>query len=244
MKAIDPQSRSTRVVPVSERQAPVKTKRLPVLQTPWWTRKLVAIFSLLALIAIAANAVILAEVSDEIARKNSFYATQSAVDRQSEAPRDMAALYAYRNHMIVLLGITIACFGAIIYLFVKKVAVPLNTVAYAAKEISRGNLTVTVPSRRRHEVGDLGQLVNEVAANFQEILLLTGTTVGNANCALQRLEDLLKSQSGLDCAPGLDEQIRAIKRDLETLGTVVKNFEFYETRFDGYKVTPRTGEEG
>lgn len=241
MTAIDPQSGSSTVVNASDHRMALEKKQVPLVQTPWWTWKLIAIFSLLALVAIASNAIILADVTSEIARKNNIVAPQAKGDRPGEPSHDASVLHAYRNQMIVVLGVTIACFGAIIYLFVRKVAAPLNAVAYAAKEISRGNLTVTVPSPRRQEVGELGQIVNEVAANFQEILLLTGTTVGNANSALDRMEELMRSHSGLDCEGPLQEHIRAIKQDLETLSTVVKNFDFYETRFDGYKVTPRLG---
>ena len=244
MKAIDPQSSATGAVSRAEHKLPLEKKKFPLLQTPWWTRKLVAIFSLLALVAIAANAVILAEISGELARKDSVPVAQAATDGQGSAPQDLSPLYSHRNRIAILLGVTIACFGTIIYLFVTRVAAPINTVAYAAKEISRGNLTVTVPPPQRHEVGDLGQIVNEVAANFQEILLLTGTTVGNASSALDRMENLLKVQNGTNFDDRLQEQVRAIKQDLETLGSVVRNFEFYETRFDGYKVTPHMGKEG
>lgn len=244
MTAMNSQSRSTGVVPRDGQETRVEKKQFPLVQTPWWTRKLIAIFSLLALVTIAANAIILAEITGEIAKKNNVLAAQAAADRQADSSHDLSALYSYRNRMIVLLGVTMLCFGTIIYLFVRKVAAPLNTVAYAAKEISRGNLTVNVPATRRQEVGELGQIVNEVAANFQEILLLTGTTVGNANSALNRMEELMRSQRELDSEGRLHEHVQAIKQDLEMLGTVVKNFEFYETRFDGCKVTPRLGKRG
>jgi len=241
---MDPQSSSTGVVQTADHTLAAKKKQFPLVQTLWWTRKLIATFSLLALVAIAANVIVLADVNSEIARQNNVLAAQATAVLQSDPPHDLSVLYSYRNRMIVLLGITIVCFGTIIYLFVRKVATPLNTVAYAAKEISRGNLTVTVPSPRRHEVGELGQIVNEVAANFQEILLLTGTTVGNANSALHRMEELMRSQSGLDSEGRVYEHIQAMKQDLEMLAAVVKNFQFYETRFDGYKVTPRFKEKG
>ena len=246
MRATDSRPRSTGVVPTADHKAEEEKKRFPLVQTPWWTRKLVAIFSLLALVTIAANAIILAEVSGEIARKNKIFAPQATIEARANQSHDLPLLYSYRNRMVILLGLSIVCFGTIIYLFVRKVAAPLNAVAYAAKEISRGNLTVTIPAPRRQEVGELGQIVNEVAANFQEILLLTGTTVGNANSALHRMEELMRSQSGLDCEGRVHEHVQAIKQDLEMLGTVVKNFEFYETRFDGCKVTPRleTKDEG
>jgi HAMP domain-containing protein len=244
MTAMDSRSRSTGAVSTADHEAAEEKRQFPLVQTPWWTRKLVAIFSLLALVTIAANVIILADVSGEIARKNKVFAPQATVDEPASRSHDLSALYSYRNRMIMLLGLTVVCFGTIIYLFVRKVAAPLNTVAYAAKEISRGNLTVTVPAPRRQEVGELGQIVNEVAANFQEILLLTGTTVGNANSALHRMEELMRSQSGLDCEGQLHEHVQAIKQDLEMLGTVVKNFEFYETRFDGRKVTPRPENKG
>ena len=36
----------------------------------------------------------------------------------------------------------------------------------------------------------------------------------------------------------LQEQLQAIKQDLELLSSVMREFEFYHTRFDGRKVVP------
>jgi nitrogen fixation/metabolism regulation signal transduction histidine kinase len=121
-------------------------------------------------------------------------------------------------------------------LFIRKVAVPIQGVAHAASEIARGNLAVSVPSAIRHEVGDLGQFVNDMAANFQEVLLLTGTTVGNATGSLERIEDLLKSEANPEPKAQLQEHVNSVKRDVESLGSVLKSFKFYQTSFNGREV--------
>ncbi len=127
------------------------------------------------------------------------------------------------------------CLGSMIYLFVSRVVFPLNAIAKAAEEMAKGNLSVAAPCHHGDEVGELGHVINNLAINFQEVLLLTGTAVGNSYAVLERIQQALEQGENVD-GNDLKEQVTALKRDLEMLGTVVKDFQFYQTRFDGQKV--------
>ena len=63
---------------------------------------------------------------------------------------------------------------------------PLDEIARSGMEISNGDLSVSAPSNTVDEIGELGQVVNQIAANYQEVLLFTGTTAGNSHEAVEK----------------------------------------------------------
>lgn len=142
----------------------------------------------------------------------------------------------FRNHLLLVLAITALCFAAIIYLFVRRLLAPLDEIAKTGMEISNGNLDVSAPTNTLDEIGELGQVVNQIAANYQEVLLFTGTTAGNSHLAVERMEKLLNRKQPSESVEELQEQVDIVKRDLETLEEMVKEFRFFETYFDGRKV--------
>ncbi|GEM_PF-1137672 len=157
--------------------------------------------------------------------------------RQNEGERPGPKVVdTFRNRLFILMGLTIVCFGTLIYLFVTRLLVPLNVVYSAARDIADGNLSVNVPYRSKHDTADLGRSLNDIASNFQEVLLVTGTKVGACRSAVKTIEEILthSEESALD--DRLKEQVRVVRQELDALGALLESFEFYGTRFDGEKV--------
>lgn len=193
---------------------------------------LMAICGLLAVVAIAFGIKFVVDVNREIPESAGIHDIRSPEESNVTYREYRNVLYTGRNRMLMLLGVTILCVGAITYLFVRAVLIPLRTVAQAADKISRGNLNVTVPSNPSGEIGQLGEIINDLSVNFQEVLLLTGTAVGNSFSAIEKIETLLKSDNCASTEEVL-QQVQLLRKDLEMLSSVVKDFEFYQARFDG-----------
>jgi hypothetical protein len=208
---------------------------LSFLRTVATRNRIVLIFCILALIAVAANVKLILDLSGTTAG-HEIPATLSSPEAGQIAPVHAADLSrSIRNRLSVLLGVMIVCLGSMIYLFVSRVVFPLHAIAKVAEEMARGNLSVSAPSHHGDDVGELGHIINNLAVNFQEVLLLTGTAVGNSYEAVERIQLALERGENVD-RTDLKEQVTALKKDLEMLGTVVKDFQFYQTRFDGQKV--------
>lgn len=191
-----------------------------------------AVCGLLAVVAIAFSIKFVVDVNREIPRSAGIHELRSPEESNVTYQEYRTVLYACRNRMLMLLGITILCVGAITYLFVKTVLIPLRKVSQAADKISQGNLNVTVPANPSGEIGQLGEIINDLSVNFQEVLLLTGTAVGNSFSAIEKIETLLKSDNCASTEEVL-QQVQLLRKDLEMLSSVVKDFEFYQARFDG-----------
>jgi len=201
-------------------------------------KKLAVLFFLLALVAVAVNLKLMLDLSLDLPGKTVTDVKQGVQSEGAAVSEGIASTHAYRNRMGLLLGTIVLCFGSIIFLFVKKVALPLHSVETAAREMSHWNLRVALSTNPAGKIGSLGEALNDLAANYQEVLLLTGASAGNSMSAVERIEKLLGEQ-GQTSVEELRDQVQVIRKDLETLSSLVQDFEFYHAHFDGRKVVPQ-----
>ncbi len=200
--------------------------------------KVLLIFCLLASVAVVMQMKFVLDVGNEITAVRNVQQSNAAAGPQLTALPRADLLSSFRSRMSLLLGIMIVCFGSMIYLYVQKILRPINRLTRATKELSNGNLSIIIQSTDHGEVGQLADVINDLSANYQEVLLLTGTAVGKSSYAVERIEKALEPGDNWTGAKELREHVEVIKRDLEMLGSIVKEFEFYQTRFDGRKVVP------
>ncbi len=196
--------------------------------------KFVLICCLLALIALAANIKLIVDFDSGINPKEKGY--ERSVGEQASDSANLAHFVKdFKTRLFVLFGILVVCLGSILYLFVTRTIVPLHKITYATDAIAKGNLSVTVPAGTNNDIGALGSAVNELAANFQEIVLLTGTATGNSFAAIEEIEKALNEKRLVPSAE-LEQQVSSLKQDMEMLSSLTKNFKFYKARFEGRKV--------
>ncbi len=112
-------------------------------------------------------------------------------------------------HMIFLkTGLMVMVFllsiGVIMVLFTKKIMIPLSEILEAVRLISDGDLSVTVPAYTRDELGELAGRINELSANYQELMLLTKDITGQMKFELQadkvdtaRIDELREQLDGI-----------------------------------------------
>ncbi len=89
----------------------------------------------------------------------------------------------------VVLGILLVTISLVLTLFIKRVTIPLERILYGAEEISGGNLSVTIPVHTRDELGQLAGAINELAANYQEVLLLVRHHAAMAKTSLREVPE-------------------------------------------------------
>ncbi len=204
-------------------------------------KRLLIIFCLLGATAVGVNVKFLVDTRAEISRHTEMGPGETAERFVGTRGGGPVTPSAAGTRLGVLLGITVICFGCVIFLFLSRVVIPFNLVTRTARDLSRGNLSVSALRNPHGDIGELGEALNDLAANFQEVLLLLGTTVGSSFSAVERIEEALKSKSA-----GSDHEIRKqlekIEKDLVLLRSLVHEFDFYQTRFDGEKVVSENTE--
>lgn len=112
---------------------------------------------------------------------------------------------------------------------------PLERTTAAARVIASGNLNELVPIRTQDEIGELGEQINDIAMNTQEILLYmwnSSTRLGNdLNIAAEEVDSEEKdtSSSAGDC-------IAAARVTLDEIRGTIESFGFYGVELENDKV--------
>ena len=72
----------------------------------------------------------------------------------------------------VLLFNLLLAIGLVMLLFSKRIIIPLDRVIKGTRAISNGDFSTTLPEQSQDELGELARRINELAANYQELILL------------------------------------------------------------------------
>lgn len=110
------------------------------------------------------------------------------------------------------------------FLFIRNIVVPLEEVLNAARKITEGYLKETVPIRNKDEIGKIGEQINALSVNLQEILLHVWNHSRDSDDILERISHKIPSDMAQDIA--------AVRHSMEEMQSMVKTFEYYDIRMD------------
>jgi methyl-accepting chemotaxis protein len=118
----------------------------------------------------------------------------------------------------VLLGILLAALALVFLLFMKKVTGPLRRILEATDELSAGNLSVHVAVSGADELGRLAEGINGLAANTQELLLLSRQLAGQAKRGIERVRTAPDGVPRTEALAELQGSIEELDRLIEEFG--------------------------
>jgi len=114
----------------------------------------------------------------------------------------------------VLLFNLLLAIGLVMLLFSKRIVIPLDRIIKGTRAISNGDFSTTLPEQSQDELGELAKRINELAANYQELILLAGNMTGQTRI-------ILNTGTSQD---QIDEAISLLDDLDETLGEFGKSF--------------------
>ncbi len=109
--------------------------------------------------------------------------------------------------VLVMLAILLVAIILVMTLFIKRVTIPLSKLTQAATAITQGDLSVTAPVETQDELALLGRHINELAANYQELLLLVDDLTRRA----QVLSQTSVLEGGKHPPPAMQEVIDELR---------------------------------
>ena len=119
--------------------------------------------------------------------------------------------------------------------FIRKIILPLNKLEKMTREMADGRLDLIVQDNQNAScsIDTIGENVNSLAMNLQEILLLIW------NHSEHNLGVLAKALKNLDDGSGTPEDIKTdlqeIKRELLQMQELPKQFELFDVTLQGNK---------
>ncbi len=117
---------------------------------------------------------------------------------------------AHETVNLILLKVGVMLFnllisiGLVMLLFSKRIITPIDRIIKGTRAISNGDLSATMPEQTRDELGELSLRINELAANYQELILLSRSMIGQAKMSLKekvsagQIDDTVKMLDELD----------------------------------------------
>jgi len=211
-------------------------------------KRLLVYFALIIFVTFSVGAQLLYEIGSQ--RLNSQISA-SILDQLQENEKEdfntdkvMAVLKKLQHRMILVMTIVMICSIATMVVFTRNIIEPLDLIGKAAKKIADGHLNETVPVRNQDEIGNIGELINDLAANLQEILLHVWNHTDDDIVLLDNICEEVNAGQDSGLSDKVKEELAFVRQDIEDMQNMVKAFDYYNIRLDNGRVISRDESEG
>jgi HAMP domain-containing protein len=116
----------------------------------------------------------------------------------------------------------------VLMMFIKNITGPLQHMIEKSNEISRGDLSQTIEIEANNELADLGNVINEMSSNLQEIIHFSLNTCLSGRRLIDEANTLLSQDppDGPELAE-LRQKLAVLDNELATFKNIVNCFKFY-----------------
>jgi len=133
----------------------------------------------------------------------------------------IVALGTLRNKALLMCVVQAVVTLIVFVMFIRRITGPLQRMVEHSREISEGDLSRTIVIRRRDEIGLIGETINGLTSNIQEIVALGLSTESSLRPPLQALRDRM-GQDSL-CS----EQLAEINDRLNGFRDILEGFKLF-----------------
>lgn len=182
------------------------------------------------LIAIA-NILVAGEIIWEL--KSPQYKTllTSEINQIKAGKKPVNAVYAIIDRIsqkfVVMILILIIVSAVVLFLFVWQIASPIQYMINQAEKMADGDLSIRIDIKSEDEIALLGNLINELSINLQEVIAQMERMVH------ELLESIDKFNTDLEQRPLV---LSTVKNNLKVLTLHVKNLELLKDTFVLYTI--------
>ncbi|HBD08573.1 MAG TPA: hypothetical protein DCZ69_09945 [Syntrophobacteraceae bacterium] len=103
------------------------------------------------------------------------------------ADQAMKPIRTLRNKGAVMVGVILCVVIIVLTMLIKNITEPLQHMIDVSKEIARGDLSKTIHIAASNELSELGNTINELTTNMQEMILLAEEVCASGTDFLQDL---------------------------------------------------------
>lgn len=146
------------------------------------------------------------------------------------------ALNQMKRRVVAAILLILFCVAVTLYVIVRTIIEPLSQMAKVTHRMAQGHLDEMVPVNSNDEIGKIGEFINDLSINIQEILLHVWNHTKRSQMFLDRIDDTLLTVKD-NCLPAhMKENFENIRQDIEDIQAMVQSFELYDIRFEEGKV--------
>lgn len=173
--------------------------------------KMMNYFLLIAIAAILIGFEFYLQLSDVTYLKSLYADYIPGVDKNSID--DFPVTIAQLRDKIFIMFIVLSGVAAIVMLmFIKNITLPLGKMIAISKSINQGDLSHYIEIEQKDEIGELGQAINELTSNFQELASLTMASCEKLDESIMQTIEKLQNNT-----PASVEELEAMHHEIAML---------------------------
>jgi HAMP domain-containing protein len=143
----------------------------------------------------------------------------------------LAAAGALYEHSLTLLPLIllIAAQTAALFFFHHYVLEPLAHIHAATRQMTDGRLDSLVRIARQDEIGRLGESINDLTVNMQEVLLFVWN---HSQQSRELFDQTAERLAGPEPLPAIQDNLQKMRQNNEDLKAIVLSFSYFEIRLE------------
>ena len=150
------------------------------------------------------------------------------LENQMEIDEVFDPIDKLRNKAILMIAIIMFVMIIVLTMFIKNITEPLQHMIEASKEISKGDLSQTITIEAKNELAELGNVINEMSSNLQEILMLSRNMCLSGNDFVAKTSFIQEHQQlKPEEISAVGKEIQNLKKEIDMLSEVIDFFSFY-----------------
>lgn len=191
-------------------------------------RKMVFYFLLVAFANVFVGFELLMEIKSERYRKQVIERVVHIKSGEESETSIFELLDNLTRKFFIMVGILVIVSAVILFLFVIQIASPIQYMINEAKKIAGGDLSVNLNMKSKDEISDLGNVINDLTVNLQEIIVQLQRMHANFEEAATCLESKLSLLPELHKYFELEQKL--LKDNVENIAMIKQAFIIYQMR--------------
>ena len=136
-----------------------------------------------------------------------------------------------RNKAILMIVVVLCVVIVVLTMFIKNITEPLQHMIELAQDISKGDLSQTIEIKSNNELAKLGNVINEMSSNLQEITLLSKNLCQSGDDFVTQVGTILKKPAiGRKEVESLNMCLNNFNSDFKMMENVINCFNFYSLK--------------
>jgi len=149
-------------------------------------------------------------------------------ENQMEINEVFAPIDDLRNKALLMIGIIMFVMIIVLTMFIKNITGPLQHMIEISKKITKGDLSKTITIDANNELAELGNTINEMSSNLQEIILLSKNMCLSGKDFVARTSFMMERQHlNSNEINRVGNEIINLKKEIDMLSELIEFFSFY-----------------
>lgn len=136
-----------------------------------------------------------------------------------------------RNKAVLMVALLLIVVVIVLAMFIKNITEPLQHMIDISKKIAMGDLSQTINIRARNELAEMGDTVNEITSNLQEMILLSKDMCDAVGRFVDKVSEVIDDQQmGSKNGARLKGDMELLKTKINLLNSIILNCKFFSSR--------------